>query len=73
MVRVPVSVTAQRHFLGALKSVAKLASEWDNRKLILRLAREYRKCAGEAQAAGPHYWASSAYTGPLSVKGRSCG
>ena len=42
-------MTAQRFFLGALSSVAKLAVEYDVRRLIIRLGREYRQCTGGAQ------------------------
>lgn len=42
------SATARRFFLGALSTVAKLAAEYDVRRLILRLAREYRAAADVA-------------------------
>ncbi len=42
------SATARRFFLGALGTVAKLANEYDVRRLVLRLAREYRLAADVA-------------------------
>lgn len=42
------SATARRFFLGALSTVAKLAAEYDVRRLVLRLAREYRAAADVA-------------------------
>jgi hypothetical protein len=42
------SATARRFFLGALSTIAKLAGEYDVRRLVLRLAREYRSAADVA-------------------------
>lgn len=46
------SATAQGFFLGALASIAKLAHEFDVRKIILRLCREYRQAADLAVYRG---------------------